>query len=141
MRIWSMFSHCYLLYLDQRFYKLWQIYICLSYVYWTMHHLTSGINWTNLMSLYESILLLNMFRMLLHSSSAAGDCMWVYCSVLVCTGILVRFSCSKVVSEWRWVLQPAFSYHPTPAKPHQYTITHQNRAIHPHTVASFWGWM
>ena len=28
-------------------------------------------------------LLLNMFRMLLHSSSGAGDCMWVYCSVLV----------------------------------------------------------
>jgi len=39
-------------------------------------------------------LLLNMFRMLLHSSSGAGDCMWVYCSVLVCTGVLVRFGWS-----------------------------------------------
>ena len=37
--------------------------------------LTSWINWTNLMSLYEIFLLLNMFRMLLHSSSGAGDCM------------------------------------------------------------------
>ena len=30
------------------------------------------------MSLYESFLLLNIFPMLLHSSSGAGDCMWVY---------------------------------------------------------------
>ena len=46
-----------------------------SYSYWTVHHLTSWIIWTNLMSLYESFfLLLNMFRMLLHSSSGAGDC-------------------------------------------------------------------
>ena len=50
-----------------------------SFVYWTVHHLISWINWTSLMSLYESFLLLNMFRMLLHSSSGAGDCMWVYC--------------------------------------------------------------
>ena len=35
-----------------------------------------------------------MFRMLLHSSSVADDCMWVYRSVSVCTGVLVRFSCS-----------------------------------------------
>ena len=47
------------------------IYLCLLDV----NHLTSWINWTNLMSLYESFLLLNMFRMLLHSSSGAGDCM------------------------------------------------------------------
>ena len=33
------------------------------------------------MSLYESFLLLNMFRILLHSSSGADDCMCVYCSV------------------------------------------------------------
>jgi len=54
--------------------------------------------------------LLNMFRMLLHSSSGADDCMWVYCSVSVCTGVLVRFGWSRVVSEcrlehssWGWV--------------------------------------
>jgi len=52
-----------------------------SYVYWTVHHLTGWINWTNLMSLYESFWLLNVFLMLLHSSSGAYDCMWVYCSV------------------------------------------------------------
>jgi hypothetical protein len=73
------------------------------------HH-SSRINWTNLMSLYESFLLLNMFRMLLHSSSGADDCMWVYCSVSVCTGVLVRFGWSRVLSECRlehcsWVVQ------------------------------------
>jgi len=34
------------------------------------------------------------------------------------------------------VHQPTFGYHPTPAEPHQYTSTHRNRAVHPHTVAS-----
>ena len=42
-----------------------------------------------------------MFRMLLHSSLGADDCMWVYCSVSVCTGVLVRFGWSRVVSEGR----------------------------------------
>ena len=72
-----------------------------SYVYWTVHHLTSWINWTNLMSLFEGFLLLNMFRVLLHSASGADDCLWVYCSVSVCTGVLVRFGWSRVVSECR----------------------------------------
>ena len=61
----------------------------------------SWINWTNLISLYESFLLLNMFRMFLHSSSGADESMWVYCSVSVCTGVLVRFGWSRVVSECR----------------------------------------
>jgi len=106
----------------------------------------SWINWIIFISLYESFLLLNMFRMLLRSSSEAGDCMWVYCSVMidmyalascllvsvylwvywfvacyynvpwmcsivlckrynvnvsVCTGVLVRFGWSRVVSECR----------------------------------------
>jgi hypothetical protein len=81
-----------------------------AYVYWTVHHLTSWINRTNLMWLYESFLLLNMFRKLLHSSSGADDRMWVYCSVSVCTGVLVRFGWSRVVSECRLehvMLQPA----------------------------------
>ena len=34
-------------------------------------------------TLWKFFLLLNMFRMLLHSSSGAGDCMWVYCSVMI----------------------------------------------------------
>ena len=53
------------------------------------------------MSLYESFLLLSMFRVLLHSSSGASDCMQVYCSVSVCTGVLVRFGWSRGVSECR----------------------------------------
>ena len=66
------------------------------------------------MSLYESFLLLNMFRMLLHSSSGASGCMWVYCSVSVCTGVLVRFGWSRVVSD---------SSRTAPI--HQYTETEQ----------------
>jgi len=27
--------------------------------------------------------------------------MWVFCCVWVCTGVLVRFGWSRVVSEWR----------------------------------------
>ena len=63
-----------------------------SYVYWAEHHLTSWINWTNLMSLYESFLLLNVFRMLLHSSSRADDCMRVHCSVSVCTAPVQQYT-------------------------------------------------
>jgi len=80
---------------------------------------TCWINWTNLMSLYESFVLLNMFRMLLHSSSGADECMWVYCSVSVCTGVLVRFGWSRVVSECRL----------------------EHYTVHLHTVAGSWGWM
>ena len=62
------------------------------------------------MSLYESFLLLNMFRMLLHSSSGADDC---YVGVLLCFGV---YSVRRVISECRLehytrvVLQPAFGY-------------------------------
>jgi len=41
----------------------------------------SWINWTSLMSLYESFLLLNMFRILLHSSSGATDCNGSLCLI------------------------------------------------------------
>jgi len=44
-------------------------------------------------------LLLNVFRMLSHSSLGAGDCVWVYSSVSVCTGVLALFGWSRVVSE------------------------------------------
>jgi hypothetical protein len=46
------------------------------------------------MSLYESFLLLNMFRMLLHSSSGAGD----YVGVLLCFG--VYWCIGAVRLEW-----------------------------------------
>ena len=52
------------------------------------------------MSRYESFLLLTMFRMLLHSSSGAGDCMWVYWSVMIDVCALV--SC-LLVSVYLWV--------------------------------------
>jgi len=105
---------------------------CRSYVYWTVHHLTSWIHWTNLMLLYESFLLLNIFRMLLHSSSGASDCTYVNCPVSVCTGVLVRFGCSRVVSELRLehcsaptcIRIPPYSSRTAPI--HQYTPKHNN---------------
>jgi len=78
------------------------------------------------MSIYEGFLLLNMFRMLLHSSSGAGDCTWVYCSVSVCTGVMVRFGLSRVVSECKlehYRAPTCTRIPPTPAEPQtgQYT--------------------
>jgi len=55
------------------------------------------------MSLYESVLLPNMFRMLFHSSSVADDSIYVYCSVSVCTGVLVWFGRNRVESECKLV--------------------------------------
>ena len=55
-----------------------------SYVYWTAHHLTSWINWTNLMSLYESFFIAqhvsNVITFILRS--------WrLYVGVLFCFGV------------------------------------------------------
>ena len=52
------------------------------------------------MSLYESFLLLNMFGVLLHSSSGAGDYMWVCCSVMI--DVYALASC-LLVSVYLWV--------------------------------------
>ena len=52
------------------------------------------------MSLYESFLLLNMFRILLHSSSGAGDCMWVYCFVMI---VVYALASCLLVSVYLWV--------------------------------------
>jgi len=53
------------------------------------------------MSLYEScFLLLNMFRMLLHSSSGAGDCLWVYCIVMI---DVYGLAYCMLVSVYLWV--------------------------------------
>ena len=72
---------------------------------------TSWINWTNLMSLYESFLLLNMFRMLLLSSSGADDCMWVYCSVMI--DVYTLASC-LLVSVYLWVYWFVACYYNVP---------------------------
>ena len=70
------------------------------------------------MSLYESFLLLNMFRMLLRSSSGAGDCMWVYRYVCGCTGFLVRFGWSRADPT---LLQPNCTNTPVHTETEQYT--------------------
>ena len=54
-------------------------------------------NWCHL--LY--FLLLNMFRMLVHSSAGACDCVWVYCSGSMCVGVTVWFGWVDVVSLCR----------------------------------------
>jgi len=67
-------------------------------------------------------LLLNMFRMLIHPPSGACDLFdelfrGLYCSGSMCVG--------------EAVLQPAYGYHTTPAKPQRNTNTHRTRAIQP----------
>jgi len=63
------------------------------------------------MSLYESFLLLNMFRMLLHSSSGAGDCLYVYCSIMIDAYVLA--SC-LLVSVYLWVHWCVMCYYNVP---------------------------
>jgi hypothetical protein len=97
---------------------------------------SNWINWTNLMSLYESFLFLNMFRMLLHSSSGADDCM----CVCVCTALfwcVVVYWCGSAGVGW----YPNAGWSTTCHYYHQYTSRHRNRAVHPHAVVSSWGWM
>ena len=92
------------------------------YLSWTLNN--GWINWTNLSSLYESFLLLNMFRMLLHSSSGADDCMWAYCSVWVCTGLLVRLVQVGARSAPICTRIPPYSSRTAPI--HQYTPKHSS---------------
>jgi hypothetical protein len=71
-----------------------------------------------------AVYLLNMFRMLVHSSSGACDCVWVYCSGSMCVGV-VWFGWGDVVSLCR--LRLCFSLHKdtTPPQPnHTITPTH-----------------
>jgi len=42
-----------------------------------------------------------MFRMLVHSSSGVCECVWVYCSGLMCVGVAVWFGWGGVVSLYR----------------------------------------
>jgi hypothetical protein len=93
-------------------YNYWSKWVCVcariytstshtftSYVYRTVHHLDSWIKIDQLMSL--AFFLLNMFRMLVHSSSGACDCVWVYCSGSMCVGVMVWFGWGGVVSLCR----------------------------------------
>ena len=75
-------------------------YLLDSYVYWTVDHLDSWIKIDQLMSLALSFLL-NMFRMLVHSSSGSCDCVWVYCSGSMWAGITVWFGWGGVLSLCR----------------------------------------
>ena len=54
-----------------------------------------------MMSLALFYFLLNMFLMLVHSSSGACDCVWVYCSGSMCVGVTVWYGWGNVVSLYR----------------------------------------
>jgi len=76
-------------------------------------------------------LMLNMFRMLIHPSSGACDLFvelfhGFHCSGSMRVGVTLWFGWGGVV-----VLQPAYGYHTTPAKPQRNTDTHRTRAIQP----------
>jgi len=72
---------------------------------------------------------LNMFRMLIHPSSGACDLFdalfhGLYCSGSMCVGVTLWFAGSSTT-----VLQPAYGYHTTPAKPQRNINTHRTRTI------------
>jgi len=64
-------------------------------------------------------LMLNMFRMLIHPSSGVCDLFDELFHGLYCSGMQTE----------ALVLQPAYGYHTTPAKPQRNTNTHRTRTI------------
>jgi hypothetical protein len=53
--------------------------IYISYGYWTVHHLTSWINWTNLMSLHENIYCSTCFECYyIHPQEPATACRYIF---------------------------------------------------------------
>ena len=81
-------------------------------------------------------LMLNMFWMLIHPSSGACDLFvelfrGFYCSGSKCVAATLWFGWSIRMQAKAIVLQPAYGYHTTPAKPQRNTNTHRTRAIQP----------
>jgi len=79
-------------------------------------------------------LMLNIFRMLIHPSSGACDLFvelfhGLYCSGLMCVGVTVWYGIRMQAEAL--LLQPAYGYHTTPAKPQRNTNTHRTRTIQP----------
>jgi len=84
-------------------------------------------------------LMLNMFRMLIHPSSGACDLCaelfhGLYCSGSMCVGVTLWFGwgvCGIRMQAEALVLQPAYGYHTTTAKPQRNTNTLRTRSIQP----------
>ena len=84
-------------------------------------------------------LMLNMFRMLIHPSSGAGDLFvelfhGMYCSGSMCVGVTLWFGwgvCGIHMQAEALVLQTAYGYHTTTTKQKCNTNTHRTRAIQP----------
>jgi len=58
------------------------------------------------LALLSHYLMINMFRLLIHSSSGAGDLFvelfhWLHCSGSMCVGVTLWFGCGGVVSVCR----------------------------------------
>jgi hypothetical protein len=84
--------------------------------------------------------------MLVHSSSGACDCVWVYCSGSMCVGVTVWFGWGGVVSLCR--LRQCFSLHnditppqpnhtvtPTHIEPEQHTQPHSRKLLKMNVLA------
>jgi len=114
---------------------------CLSYVYWTVHHLDSWVKReTNLMSfaLLFLYLMLNMFGMLIHPSSGACDLCaelfrGLYWSGSMCVGVTLWYGWGGGIRMQveGLVLQPAYGHHTTTAIPQRNSKTHRTRSIQP----------
>jgi len=79
-------------------------------------------------------LMFNMFRMLIHPSSGACDLFielfhGLYCSGSMC--VVVTFWWCGIRMQAEALLQPAYGYHTTPAKPQRNPNTHRTRTIQP----------
>ena len=80
-------------------------------------------------------LMLNMFRMLIHPFSGACDLFvelfhGLYCSGSMCVGVTLWWCGIRMQAE-ALVLQLAYGYHTTTAKPQFNTNTHRTRTIQP----------
>jgi len=91
------------------------------------------------LSLLFNYLMLNMFRMLVHPSSGACDLfVELFHGFIALVRCVLVLRCGMAGVVWcgirmqaEAVLQPAYGYHTTPAKPQRNTNTHRTRAIQP----------
>jgi len=104
-----------------KYFKIWPLTLNINkfYVYWTVPHLTSLINWTNLTSLYESFYCSTCFECYyIHPQelTAVCGCTVLFRCVLMCAGWSASApTCTRI---------PPFSSRTAPI--HQYTPKHSN---------------
>jgi len=112
-----------------------------SYVYWTVHHLDSWIQGDQLnvtcfiISLFNAQHVSNVSTSILRSLRlicwVISWVVFVWYDVCSCYVVVWLGWCGIRMQAEALVLQPAYGYHTTPAKPHRNTNTHRTRAIKP----------